>query len=142
MRAHPVGVALDKTPKYVASTALTEPRWADTTVFSGDLAAAIGRLKAEPGGELQVHGSGTLIRWLLSHDLVEEITPLIVPVVLGQGTQLFPDTGPDMALDLAESRADSKGVMIQVYRRPGALSMRPAEARDISDAPDGRPVPA
>ena len=42
MRAHPIGVALDKTPKYVASTTLTEPRWADTTVLSGDLAAAIG----------------------------------------------------------------------------------------------------
>ena len=54
MRAHPIGVALDKTPKYVASTTLTEPRWADTTVLSGDLAAAIGELKAKPGGEIQV----------------------------------------------------------------------------------------
>jgi dihydrofolate reductase len=119
MRAHPVGVALDKTPKYVASTTLTEPRWADTTVLSGDLAAAVGELKAKPGGELQVHGSGSLIRWLLGNDLVDEITLLIVPVVLGQGTRLFPDTGPDMALDLVESRADSKGVMIQVYRPAG-----------------------
>jgi dihydrofolate reductase len=119
MRAHPIGVALKKTPKYVASTTLTEPPWADTTVLSGDLAAAIGRLKAKPGGELQVHGSGTLIRWLLGNDLVDEITLLIVPVVLGQGTRLFPDTGPDMALDLAGSRADSKGVTIQVYRPAG-----------------------
>jgi dihydrofolate reductase len=119
MRAHPVGVALDKTPKYVASATLTEPRWADTTVLSGDLAAAVGRLKAKPGGELQVHGSGTLIRWLLGKDLVDEITLLTVPVVLGQGTRLFPGTGPDMALDLVESRADSKGVMIQVYRPAG-----------------------
>jgi dihydrofolate reductase len=66
-----------------------------------------------------VHGSGTLIRWLFDHDLVDEITLLIVPVVLGQGTRLFPDTGPDLALDLAESRADSKGVVIQVYRPAG-----------------------
>jgi dihydrofolate reductase len=119
MRAHPIGVALNKTPKYVASTTLTEPHWADTTVLSGDLAAAIGRLKAKPGGELQVHGSGTLIRWLLGNDLVDEITLLIVPVVLGQGTRLFPGTGPDLALDLIESRADSKGVLIQVYRPAG-----------------------
>jgi dihydrofolate reductase len=119
MRAHPVGVALDKTPKYVASTTLTEPRWADTTVLSGDLAAAIRELKARPGGELQVHGSGTLIRWLLGSGLVDEITLLIIPVILGQGTRLFPDTGPDLALDLVETRADSKGVMIQVYRPAG-----------------------
>ena len=119
MRAHPIGVALNTKPKYVASTTLTEPRWADSTVVSGDLAAAIGKLKAKPGGELQVHGSGTLIRWLLENDLVDEMTLLIVPVVLGQGTRLFPDAGPDRALDLVESRADSKGVMIQVYRPAG-----------------------
>jgi dihydrofolate reductase len=126
MRAHPVGVALDKAPKYVASTTLTEPRWADTTVLSGDLAAAIRELKATPGGELQVHGSGTLIRWLLANDFVDEITLLIVPVVLGQGTRLFPAAGPDMALDLVESRADSKGVMIQVYRPAGRPRYAPA----------------
>ena len=90
MRAHPIGVALNETPKYVASNTLTESRWAEATVLSGDLAAAIGRLKAKPAGEVQVHGSGTLIRWLLETDLVDEITLLIVPVVLGQGTRLFP----------------------------------------------------
>jgi dihydrofolate reductase len=119
MRAHPIGVALNETPKYVATTTLTEPRWADTTVLSGDLAAAVGELKAKPAGELQVHGSGNLVRWLLETDLVDEITLLIVPVVLGQGTRLFPDAGPDIALDLVESRADSKGVTIQVYRPAG-----------------------
>jgi dihydrofolate reductase len=119
MRTHPIGVVLNKTPKYVASATLTGPRWAETTVLSGDLAAAIGELKAKPGGELQVHGSGTLIRWLLENDLVDEMTLLIIPVVLGQGTRLFPAAGPDLALDLVESRADSKGVMIQVYRPAG-----------------------
>jgi dihydrofolate reductase len=119
MRAHPAGEALRQAPKYVASTTLTEPAWAGTTVLSGDLAAAIGQLKAQPGGELQVHGSGTLVRWLLENGLVDEITLLIVPVVLGQGTRLFPDTGPDLALDLTESRTDSKGVTIQVYRPAG-----------------------
>ena len=113
MRAHPIGVALNETPKYVASNTLTEPRWADTTVLSGDLAAAIGRLKAKSAGEMQVHGSGTLVRWLLENNLVDEITLLIVPVVLGQGTRLFPATGPDLALDLVDPGGRSKGVTIQ-----------------------------
>ncbi len=119
MRAHPIGVALNQAPKYVASTTLTGPRWADTTVLPGDLAGAVGELKARPGCELQVHGSGTLVRWLLENGLVDEMTLLIVPVILGQGTRLFPATGPDMALDLAGSRADSNGVTIQVYRPAG-----------------------
>jgi dihydrofolate reductase len=126
MRAHPIGVALNETPKYLASTTITDPRWAGTTVLSGDLAAAIGELKAKPGGELQVHGSGALIQWLLENDLVDELTLLIVPVVLGQGTRLFPDAGPDVALDLVDSRADSKGVTIQVYRPNGRPQYRPA----------------
>jgi dihydrofolate reductase len=87
MRAHPIGVALEETPKYVASSTLTEPRWAGTTV----------------------------------------LTLLIVPVVVGQGTRLFPGNGPDMALDLVDSRADSKGLTTQVYR-PAGRSTQPPEA--------------
>ena len=116
---HPIADALNSTPKYLASTTITDPQWADTTVLSEDLAAAIGELKAKPEGELQVHGSGALIRWLLDHDLVDEIQLIIVPVVLGQGARLFPDAGPDIALDLVESRVDSKGVTIQIYRPTG-----------------------
>jgi dihydrofolate reductase len=116
---HPIADALNSTPKYLASTTITDPQWADTTVLSEDLAAAIGELKAKPEGELQVHGSGALIRWLLGHDLVDEIQLIIVPVVLGQGARLFPDAGPDIALDLVESRVDSMGVTIQIYRPTG-----------------------
>src|SRR4030095_7402941 len=104
--SHPIADALNTTPKYLASTTITDPQWADTTVLSDDLAAAIGELQAKPGDELQVHGSGALIRWLLDHDLVDEIQLLIAPLVLGQGTRLFPDAGPDIALDLVDSRAD------------------------------------
>src|ERR671925_2034700 len=125
---HPIADALTTTPKYVASTTLTEPQWADTTVLSGDVAAAIRELKAKPEGDLQVHGSGALIRWLLDNDLVDEMTLLIVPVVLGQGARLFPDTGPDIALDLVDSRADAKGVTIQTYRPAGRPQYAPATA--------------
>ncbi len=117
--SHPIADALNTRPKYVASTTLTDPQWADTTVLSGDLAAAIRKLKAKPGGELQVHGSGVLIRWLLENDLVDEINLLIVPVVVGQGTRLFADNGPNIALDLVDSRAFPEGATLQVYRPAG-----------------------
>ena len=94
MRAHPIGVALKQTPKYVASNTLTGAEWAGTTVLSGDLAAAVGELKARPAGELQVHGSGALIRWLLENDLGDEMTPLIVPVVLRPGHAAVPRQRP------------------------------------------------
>jgi dihydrofolate reductase len=116
---NPIVGALNTRPKYVASNTLTDPQWANTTVLSGDVAAAIRELKAKPGGELQVHGSGTLIRWLLENDLVDEITLLICPVIVGQGTRLFPDTGPDAALELVDSRAFPKGITSQVYRPAG-----------------------
>jgi dihydrofolate reductase len=114
-----IAEALNTKPKYVASSTLTEPEWDGTTVLSHDLAAAVGELKAKPGRELQVHGSGALIRWLLENDLVDEINLFTYPVVVGQGTRLFPDTGPDIALDLVDSRAFPKGITLQVYRSAG-----------------------
>jgi dihydrofolate reductase len=116
---NPISLALNTQPKYVASTTLTDPQWADTTVLSGDVAAAVGELKAKPGGELQVHGSGNLVRWLFDNQLVDEITLLTYPLVVGQGTRLFPATGPDTALELVDSRATRSGVTIQVYRLAG-----------------------
>ncbi|GAA5134694.1 dihydrofolate reductase family protein [Pseudonocardia adelaidensis] len=116
---NPVGEALNTRPKYVASTTLTDPRWPGTTVLSGDVAGAIGELRAEPGGELQVWGSGTLIRWLLDQRLVDEIVLLTYPVVVGRGTRLFPATGPDLALDLVDLRSTPKGLTIQTYRTAG-----------------------
>ena len=116
---NPISAALNTRPKYVASTTLTDPRWADTTVLSGDLAAAVGELKAKPGGELQVVGSLSLVRLLLDSDLVDELTLLTYPVVVGQGRRLFPDPGRDTALELVESRATASGVTMQAYRTAG-----------------------
>ncbi|MFE3442812.1 dihydrofolate reductase family protein [Nocardia sp. NPDC059180] len=131
MANSPIGRALNSRPKYVASATLTDPGWAQTTVLSGDLAAAVRELKAKPGGELQVHGGGTLIRWLLDNQLVDEITLLTYPVILGQGTRLFPATGPDTALHLIDSQVTSNGVTIQVYRPDG----RPQYATQDPTAP-------
>ena len=124
MRESPIGRALNSKPKYVASTTLTDPQWTDTTVLSGDVAAAIGELKAKPAGELQVHGSGSLVRWLFDNRLVDEIILLIYPVVLGQGTRLFPDTGPDTALadrlPVHSERGNDPG--LSAYWAPGVCN--------------------
>lgn len=128
--SNPVAGALNTRPKYVASNTLTKAKWADTTVLSGDVAAAVADLKAKPGGELQVHGSGDLIRRLLDNRLVDEMALLVCPLVVGQGTRLFPDAGPDIALDLVDSRPTQKGVTIQVYRPAG----RPQYATATPDA--------
>ena len=115
----PIWTALNTKPKYVASTTLSDPQWANTTVLSGGVAAAIGEMKAKPGGELQVHGSGALFRWLLENDLVDEMNLFIFPVVVGKGTRLFPDTGRDMALNLVGTQGTLSGVTIHVYRPTG-----------------------
>src|SRR6202165_6021816 len=115
----PIWTALNAKPKYVASTTLTDPRWTNTTVLSSEVAAAVRELKAKPGRELQVQGSVALFRWLLDNQLVDEITLFTFPVVVGQGSRLFPDTGQDTWLDLVDSRATPNGVTIQVYRPTG-----------------------
>jgi dihydrofolate reductase len=127
--SRPIAAALNTQPKYGASTTLTDPQWADTTVLSGDVAAAVGELKAKPGGELQVHGSGNLARWLVDNHLVDEITLLTYPVIVGQGTRLLPPPARTQALELVDSRATPSGVTIQVYRPTG----RPQYATATAD---------
>ncbi len=116
---NPVAAPLNSRPKYVASTTLSEPTWPGTTVLTGDIAAAVGDLKARQDGELLVPGSGALVRWLLAHDLVDQLDLLTYPVVVGQGARLFPDSGPDAALELVSSRTTARGITISTYRPRG-----------------------
>ena len=105
-------------PKYVPSTTLTEPGW-NTHVIDGDVEARIRELKAAPGREIQVHGSGELLRWLLERDLVDELNLEIHPVVVGAGRRLFPDEGLSHDLELVESRSTPSGVTLQTFRPAG-----------------------
>lgn len=116
---NPIGEALNARPKYVASTTLTDPQWAHTTVLSGDIAGAVGELRAQRGGELQVWGSLTLTSWLLEHRLIDEFVLLTYPVVVGQGRRLFPANGPDLGLELVDLRSTPKGLTLQTYRTTG-----------------------
>ena len=114
-------------PKYVPSTTLKDPTWQNTHVLSGDVEAAIRELKAKPGRELQVHGSGELLRWLLERDLVDELNLRISPVIVGDGLRLFPDRGQTHDMELIESRALPSGVMIQTFRPNGRVTFGRAD---------------
>jgi dihydrofolate reductase len=114
----PVSHGINVLPKHVPSTTLTDPGW-HTHVISGDVEAAVRELKAKPGRELQVHGSGDLLRWLLERDLVDQLNLQIYPVVVGDGLRLFPERGQTHNLTLVESQTTPSGVTIQTYRPAG-----------------------
>jgi dihydrofolate reductase len=101
------------------STTLTDPSWRNTRVISADVEGAIRELKAAPGRELQLHGSGELLRWLLERDLVDELNLRIYPVIVGDGLRLFPEHGQTHSLELVDSRSTASGVMLQTYRPAG-----------------------
>ena len=122
---NPFGRAINRLPKYVPSTTLRDPKWQNTHVIDGDVEAAIRELKATPGGELQVHGSGLLLRWLLDHDLVDELNLRLYPVVVGDGLRLFPEGGQTHDMALLESRSLPGGVTLLTYRPAGRASFGP-----------------
>jgi dihydrofolate reductase len=115
----PVAKRLNTLPKYVASSTLSDPQWANTTVLEGDLASAVQQLKERDGRELQVHGSGRLVQFLLANDLVDRLNLLVFPVIVGAGRRLFPDSGIATGLALEDSRTTPSGVAISVYRTGG-----------------------
>ncbi|WP_031091022.1 dihydrofolate reductase family protein [Streptomyces sp. NRRL WC-3549] len=126
----PVASRLNTLPKHVVSTTLKDPRWRNTAVVGGDVAAEVALLKQRTEGELQIHGSGTLARYLMGHDLIDVYHLLVFPVFLGRGRRLFGDGGAPAAFDLAESRATAGGVAIHTYRPAGRArfgSFAPAE---------------
>ena len=111
----PIWTALNMKPKYLVSTKLTNPKWTNTMVVSKQLADTVRQLKAKPGHELQVHGCGALFRWLFENDLVDELNLFTFPVIVGNGSRLFPDAGRNNQLKLLESQTSSSGVIVQVY---------------------------
>jgi dihydrofolate reductase len=123
----PIASRLNTLPKYVASTTLKDPEWANTTVLEGDVASAVRDLKGREGRELQVHGSGRLVQFLLDKGLVDRLNLLVFPVIVGAGRRLFPESGIATGLALDESRTTGSGVTISVYRPIGRPEFGVAE---------------
>ena len=115
----PISHGINVLPKYVPSTTLKDPTWQNTYVIEGDVEAAVRELKAKPGRDLLLQGSGVLLRWLLEHDLVDELKLVIHPVVLGDGLRLFPEHGQTHRLELLASETTPSGAMLQTYRPAG-----------------------
>ena len=110
-------------PKYVPSTTRTESSWQNTHFINGDLEAAIRDLKAQPGRELQLHGSGVLLNWVLERDLVDEVNLRVSPVIVGDGRRLFPEQGPSHDMDLLESQSFPGGTTILTFRPNGRAKL-------------------
>ncbi|GGK64042.1 dihydrofolate reductase family protein [Nocardia camponoti] len=117
---NPVATKLNTLPKYVATETLTESDWAGTTFLNGDVVEEVKKLKAQPGGELQMHGSGDLAHTLLAAGVVDILHLAIFPVVVGTGKKLFTDTAMPTKFQLAESRTTSSGIILTTYRADGA----------------------
>jgi dihydrofolate reductase len=111
----PFREALNNTPKYVASSTLSEPLvWPNSTLLHGDAANAVRELKARVGGVLAIMGSGELIGSLIAADLIDEYLLMIHPIVLGSGRRLFPSRRK-MSLQLIESTSTASGIVISTY---------------------------
>lgn len=104
--------------KYVVSTTLTddEATWNNSQVIRGDVAEEIAKLKAEPGGDILVAGSNTLVHFLTEHGLVDEYHLMVFPIVLGSGKRMFAEASDATRLTLTECQTVGDGILVLTYR--------------------------
>ena len=120
---NPFTEVLNNTPKYVASTTLKEPLpWSNSTLLKGDAAEAVAELKAQPGKDIVVLGSGALLQSLMRRNLIDQYVLQIHPLVLGSGSRLFND-GLFATLRLVGTTTTTTGVVIATYQPAAATSV-------------------
>jgi dihydrofolate reductase len=116
----PMAAQMNATPKVVVSSSLDEAGWENSTLVRADVAAEMTRLKQQPGKNINISGSPTLVTWLLREGLLDELGLLLFPVVVGHGKRLFPGEGAPAGLRLAGSQAFSTGVVQLTYQPSGS----------------------
>ena len=117
--APPHAAMMTATPKVVISATLKDPDWGPTTVISSDITTALAKLKQQPGQDITVGASATLVRFLLAEHLLDELRLLVHPVVAGTGKRLFHEDSGRVPLTLLESRPHRNGV-IELRYAPAA----------------------
>jgi dihydrofolate reductase len=134
---HPIARTLNAAKKYVASRTLTVLRWNNSTLLHGDVVSAINALKAQPGPDLQMIGSGNLIQTLQAASLIDEYNVWTFPVVLGRGKRLFSETARPSALRLVRSQVSTTGVVMSTYVpngdiRPGSFASGEPSEKELA----------
>jgi dihydrofolate reductase len=112
----PFTARMNTTPKYVVSTTLERVEWQNSTLITGNIVEGITKLKQQPGKNIGITGSATLVRSLLRDKLLDELRLLVHPIVVGSGKKLFPDGSDPVALTLVDSRTFSTGVLSLTYQ--------------------------
>jgi dihydrofolate reductase len=107
---------LNAVGKYVLSSTLEDPDWENTTVLRGPLAVEVEKLKAQPGNEIGVTGSISVVRALIAARLVDEYRLFVYPIVLGRGARLFEDASGMPKLRLVEATPFRSGIVLMSYR--------------------------
>jgi dihydrofolate reductase len=114
---NPVVAQRNGVRKYVVSRTLEEPlQWQNSTLIGDNVAEEISRLKEQPGKDISISGSPTLVRSLLEEDLLDELRLMVHPIVVGSGKRLFEDRGDQKALQLVDSKTFSTGVVYLTYQ--------------------------
>jgi dihydrofolate reductase len=106
---------INNTPKLVVSTTLQTVEWRNSTLIKGDVAQELTKLKQQPGKNISMTGSGTLVGWLLRQGLLDELGLLVCPIVVGSGRRLFQDAGDQVPLKLVDSKSLGTGVLSLTY---------------------------
>jgi dihydrofolate reductase len=117
----PTARALNAARKHVASRTLSSVEWNNSTLLQGDVATAVGALKAADGPDLQIIGSGQLIQTLQAAGLIDEYNVWTFPLVLGHGKRLFEDAARPQSLRLVRSSVSGTGVVMSTYVPQGAV---------------------
>ncbi len=120
---NPNAQSMNGARKYVASRTLKTLQWENSVLLEGDVVEAVAALKAQPGHDLQIVGSGNLIQSLQAASLIDEYIIWTFPVLLGCGKRLFETTVKPGALRLIGARVSATGVVMSTYESAGEIAM-------------------